>query len=463
MVKAVFKVVLFLAVVFLPIYFLFLAPPPPLPELDHDAWWGPENLKAKQDTSIKTFKVKFDKVLVKDLQDRLKSRRPFPPPLQNVGFEYGFNTNTLETWLQYWAKDYNFAEREAFFNQYPHFKTNIQGLDIHFLRVTPQVPEGVQLVPLLLLHGWPGSVREFYEAIPLLTAVSKDRDFALELIIPSLPGYGYSSPAVRPGMGPSEIALIMKNLMHRLGFKKFYVQGGDWGSLIGSHMSTFFPEEVLGFHSNCIFLMSQKTSLITILGSIYPTLIMDEKYVDRHYPLSEYYSNLIEEMGYMHIQATKPDTVGIALLDSPSGLLAYILEKFSTWTRLDHRSKVDGGLEFRFTKDQLLDNLMMYYAPKSITTSMRLYSEYFNKRGMEMKMDEIPSPVPVWVVQARHELAYLPPWLIRFKFPNLVNATHLDDGGHFLAFETPTPFSEDVLNAITAFRKLQKKESKEEL
>ncbi|KAL0860660.1 hypothetical protein ABMA27_010005 [Loxostege sticticalis] len=459
------KVVLLLPIlaVFVPVYFIFLAPPPPLPELDYDAWWGPENLKTKQDTSIKPFKIKFDNVLVKDLKDRLKIRPTFTPPLQDVAFEYGFNTKTLETWLQYWAKDYNFAEREAFFNQYPHFKTNIQGLDIHFIRVTPQVPQGVQLVPLLLLHGWPGSVREFYEAIPLLTAVSKDRDFALELIIPSIPGYGYSSPAVRPGLGPTEVAVVFRNLMHRLGFKKFFVQGGDWGGIIGAHLTTVFPEEVQGFHSNMAFSMTLKSTLFTWLGAYFPSLVVEEKYADRLYPLSKYYSNLVQESGYLHIQATKPDTVGIALLDSPSGLLAYILEKFSSWTKMDHRSKLDGGLEVKFTKDQLLDNLMLYYAPKSITTSLRLYSEFFNKRGLSMKMDEIPTPVPTWVIQARNELAYLPPWLLKSKFPNLVNATHLDDGGHFLAFEMPKEFSQDVLNAITAFRKLHKSNKKTEL
>ncbi|KAL0811072.1 hypothetical protein ABMA28_010343 [Loxostege sticticalis] len=459
------KVVFLLSIlaVILSVYFLLPSSPPPLPKLDYEAWWGPENLKTKQDTSIKPFKIKFDNALVKELRDRLKLRPTFPPPLQDVGFEYGFNSKTLETWIQYWAKDYNFAEREAFFNQYPHFKTNIQGLDIHFVRVTPQVPKGVQLVPVLLLHGWPGSVREFYEAIPLLTAVSKDRDFALELIIPSLPGYGYSSPAVRPGLGPTEMAIVFQKLMNRLGFKKYYVQGGDWGSVVGSHLTTLFPEEVQGFHANMAFLLTLKPTLYTWLGAFFPSFVVEEKYADRIYPLSEYYSKFLEEFGYFHLQATKPDTIGVALLDSPSGLLAYIVEKFSAWTNLDHRRKVDGGIEIKFTKDQLLDNLMLYYAPKSITTSMRLYSETFNKKIFSKNLDEIPTPVPTWIVQGKHELCYLPPWLLKYKYPNLVNATHLDDGGHFLAFELPKEFSQDLLDAITAFRKLHKNTKKTEL
>ncbi|RVE45004.1 hypothetical protein evm_010322 [Chilo suppressalis] len=448
-------ILLLIAVVaFLPIYLLYLKSPPPLPEVDLNAWWG--HGEPKEDSAIKPYKIKFTESVVKDLKDRLKSRRPFTPPLEGVAFEYGFNTNTLDSWATYWLEKYNFTERENFLNQYPHYKTNIQGLNIHFIRVTPKVPAGKQLVPMLLLHGWPGSVREFYEAIPHLTAVSEDRDFVLELIIPSLPGYGHSEASVRPGLNPLSIAVIFRNLMQRLGFQKYYIQGGDWGSLITSNMATLFPKEVLGYHTNLIFLLTPTVTFFELLGSIYPPLVVDRQLTDRMYPQSEVYSFMLEESGYMHIQATKPDTVGISLLDSPSGLMAYILEKFSTWTRKEHRSKVDGGLEFRFTKDQLIDNLMMYWTTRSITTSMRLYSECFNKKYMALKMDEIPTKVPTWTIQGKNELGYLPPWLIKLKYPNLVKDNPIDDGGHFLALELPQVFSEDVLNAVQAFRQWHK-------
>uniref|UniRef100_A0A2A4K8F5 Epoxide hydrolase n=1 Tax=Heliothis virescens TaxID=7102 RepID=A0A2A4K8F5_HELVI len=452
-----------LAVILVPIYFVFLKGPPPLPDLDYNEWWGPEALKAKQDTSVRPFKVAFDDVAIKDLKDRLKRSRSFTPPLEGVGFEYGFNSGQLDSWLKYWANEYQFKEREKFFNQFPQFKTNIQGLDIHFIRVTPKVPAGVEVVPLLLLHGWPGSVREFYEAIPLITAVSKDRDFAIEVIVPSLPGYGFSDAAVRPGLGAPHVAVVMRNLMHRLGFKQFYVQGGDWGSLIGSCMTTFFPKEVLGYHTNLAMVMSTKATLIELIASVYPSLIVEPELADRMYPMGQRYATLVEEMGYMHIQASKPDTVGVALTDSPAGLLAYILEKFSTWTRHEHRLKVDGALTFRFTKEQLIDNLMMYWASSSITTSMRLYAESFNSKVYGMKLDEIPTPVPVWVSQAKYELAYQPPCILKLKFPNLQGVTVLDDGGHFLAFELPKIFSEDVLKAMGVFRKLSKNNVKTDL
>ncbi|KAH9636567.1 hypothetical protein HF086_017149 [Spodoptera exigua] len=331
-----------LALSIMPVYYLFLKGPPSLPDLDTNEWWGPEKLKEKPDTSIKPFKISFDDMVVKDLKDRLKMSRSFTPPLEGVAFEYGFNTAQLDSWTKYWANEYKFKERETFLNQYPQFKTNIQGLDIHFIRVTPKA-------------------------------------------------------AVRPGLGAPQVAVVMKNLMKRLGYKKFYLQGGDWGSLIGSNMVTLFPD------------------------------------------------------------------VSIGLSDSPTGLLAYILEKFSTWTRPEHRQKPDGGLTFRFSKDQLLDNLMFYWAPKSITTSMRLYSETFNSKVMGMKLDEIPTTAPVWVAQAKYEMAYQPPFLLRLKFKNLVGVTVLDDGGHFLAFELPKVFSEDVLKALGEFRKVAKKNVKTDL
>nr|QOI60666.1 juvenile hormone epoxide hydrolase 2 [Mythimna separata] len=449
--------------IILPVYFFFLKGPPPLPDLDYNEWWGPEHLKEKQDTSVKPFQIAFSELAVKDLKDRLKRSRSFTPALEGIGFEYGFNSAQLDGWLKYWANEYQFKERETFLNQFPQFKTNVQGLDIHFIRVTPKVPAGVEVVPLLLLHGWPGSVREFYEAIPLLTAVSKERDFAIEVIVPSLPGYGFSDAAIRPGLGTAQIGVVMRNLMHRLGYKKFYVQGGDWGGLIGSNMATFFPKEVLGFHTNIAMTMSPAATLLEFIGSLYPPLIVDPELADRLYPLKKRFAFILEETGYLHIQASKPDTVGIALSDSPAGLLAYILEKFSTWTRPEFRSKVDGGLDFRFTKDQLIDNLMMYWATGSITTSMRLYSENFNSKVMGWKLDEIPTPVPVWALQAKYELAYQPPCIVKFKFPNLVGTTVLDDGGHFVAFELPKPFSEDVIKAIGEFRKVAKKSQKTDL
>ncbi|KAM3958015.1 juvenile hormone epoxide hydrolase-like [Aphomia sociella] len=445
-----------LVVIAYPVYILHFKSPPPLPDLDYNAWWGPAELKSKQDISIRPFKINFTESMINDLKTRLKGHRTFTPPLEGVGFEYGFNTKSLDSWIRYWAEEYPFSEREKFINQFPQYKTNVQGLDIHFVRVKPQVPPTVEVVPLLLLHGWPSSVLEFYSVAPLLTALSKDRDFALELIIPSLPGYGYSDAAVRPGLGATEVAVVLRNLMHRLGHKRFYIQGGDWGGIICSFMATLFPKEVLGFHTNFGLTTDKRAFMLQTLIAIYPSLFMDSELVDRLYPLTKTLSFLIEESGYLHIQATKPDTLGVALTDSPAGLLAYILEKTSTATRPSYRQLVDGGLNKDFTREHLIDNLMVYWSSGSITSSLRLYAESFCKKQFSLNIAQIPTSVPTWVIQAKYEIAYQPPIVLKIKYHNLINVNPIHIGGHFLASQLPQVFADDLLNAMSTFRSLNK-------
>ncbi|GBP32301.1 Juvenile hormone epoxide hydrolase [Eumeta japonica] len=436
--------------------------PPKPPVLDVDEWWGPDHLKTARDESIKPFKVVFKPDMIKDLKDRLSRARKWTPPLEGVAFEYGFNSKSLEKVLQYWKDSYQFEAREKYLNTYPQFTTFIQGLNIHFIRVKPDATQGVEVVPLLLLHGWPGSVREFYELIPLLTKQRPGRNFVFEVVIPSLPGYGFSDAAVRPGLATPQMAVIMRNLMRRLGHKKFYVQGGDWGSIIVSNMATLFPEDILGHHTNMPFVRQSCTMLRTLIGSVFPSFVVEEKYAERMYPLSKHYSFLLEETGYFHLQATKPDTVGVALTDSPAGLAAYILEKFSTWTVFENKHLPDGGLTKKFTLDQLIDNLMIYWSTSSITTAMRLYSEDFSIKRRSMNLENIPSHVPTWALQARYELSFHPPSLLKYKYPNLINVTVLDDGGHFLAFEMPAVVADDVFNAVSAFRDWHKNKAQEE-
>ncbi|KAJ0171963.1 hypothetical protein K1T71_012726 [Dendrolimus kikuchii] len=437
--------------------------PGPLPKLDPEEWWGPKELKSKHDKSIRAFTVKFDEAMIKDLKDRIKNSRPFTKPLEGVAFQYGFNTDLIQGWLKYWSEKYPFADREKFLNQFPQYKTNIQGLDIHFIRVKPQVTAGVEILPILMIHGWPGSVREFYEAIPLLTKQTPGYDFAFEVIVPSLPGYGFSDPAVRPGLAAPQTAVIFRTLMHRLGHKKFYVQGGDWGASVASHISTLFPDDILGHHTNMAFVTTNCGFIKTLVGAFIPSLIIDSHLADRMYPLTSFFAYVLEEFGYFHLQATKPDTVGVALTDSPAGLLAYILEKFSTWTRREHKLQQDGGLGFRFTKDQLLDNLMIYWSTNSITTSMRYYAENMSSRTRQLNIDKYKSPVPTWALQAKEELFYQSPSILRTKYPNLLNVTVLDEGGHFLAFELPKVLVEDVFRAVKAFREWRQGNQKTEL
>ena len=167
------------------------------------------------------------------------------PALEGIGFQYGFHAEVIKKVRDYWLNKYNWREQEAYLNTFPHFKTNIGGLDIHFIHSKPskKLATSKKVLPLLCLHGWPGSFVEFTKMIPLLTQDSPDYDFVFEVVVPSLPGYGFSDPAKKAGLGPAEMGLIFDRLMKRLGYDRYYVQGGDWGSLIGTNMATLFPHK----------------------------------------------------------------------------------------------------------------------------------------------------------------------------------------------------------------------------
>lgn len=237
--------------------------------------------------------------------------RDLQTPLEGIQQQYGINTNLLKEILNFWKTKYNWKEREQFLNQYPQFKTNIQGLDIHYLHVKPKkVDAGVKVLPLLLLHGWPGSVREYYEMIPLLTTRQTGNNFVFELIVPSLPGYGFSQGASKTGLGATHMAVVFKNLMERIGFKKYYVGGGDWGSLITANMGRLYPDRVLGVHNTMCNVNTPLSTLKTFLFSFYPSAVVDKGFENKLYPFCNAFSFLLSESGYMHLQATKPDTVG---------------------------------------------------------------------------------------------------------------------------------------------------------
>ncbi|KAK3876971.1 hypothetical protein Pcinc_018280 [Petrolisthes cinctipes] len=361
---------------------------PPLPTLDPNPWWGPGEPK-EDNVAITQFKINVPEKDLKDLKDRLALPLRLTPALEGTNFTYGFNSDTLSRIVTYWTKKYDWRKREALLNKYPQYKTQIEGLDIHFLRATAgdtsggARKKGVKVVPLLLVHGWPGSVVEFYSILPLLTTPREGSSVVFEVICPSIPGYGFSQGSSKPGLGSLQTAQIFLKLMKRLGFDQFYAQGGDWGSLIVTDLATLYPHNVLGVHMNMLGGNTPTGNLKMWLGSLLPSgLLVPESDQHHLYPLSSFYSRLMLESGYAHIQATKPDTIGAVLDQNPVALATYILEKFSTWTNRDNPNKPDGGLlskTFPFTMDSLLDNICVYWFTGSITTSVRFYAENMNK------------------------------------------------------------------------------------
>ncbi|CAG5080810.1 Similar to EH2: Juvenile hormone epoxide hydrolase 2 (Ctenocephalides felis) [Cotesia congregata] len=414
-----------------------------VPELPN-TWWGPGTENLQTDKTVRQFEILFTKAQVNDLKSRLKNTRDLAPPLKGTGWSYGTNGTFLKkNIVDYWLNKYDFKKRLAYLNKYDQFKTNIQGLDIHFIHVKPKNTQGKNVLPLLILHGWPGSVREFYELIPMLTSPQADHDFVFEVIAPSLPGFGFSSSAVRPGLGAKEMAVVMMNLMRRLSFDKFYTQGGDWGAKICGQMATLFPEHLLGIHLNYCYLAEWKSVFKIFLYSFFPSLLLPKE--DHHllYPMKKHFFKTLLETGYLHIQATKPDTVGIGLSDSPAALAGYVLEKFSYGTNPSYQSKDDGGIYEKFTPDTLIDNLMIYWISNSITTSMRLYAESLNSFS---RLSELswPIKVPTACAQFPHELFYYPPKLLQDKYLNLIQVTRMPRGGHFPALEEPKLLSDDI-------------------
>jgi juvenile hormone epoxide hydrolase len=447
---------------------LAILPPPffygvlrdePAPELPN-YFWGPKSKEGlKEDTSIRPFKINIDEKVLTDLKTRLKLETSvegnrLTPPLEEIGFQYGFNTDFLKSVTQHWLNKYDWRAREKELNKYPQFKTTIAGIEIHFQHVKSNGQKKYKTTrPLLLLHGWPGSFVEFQKVIPMLTD-PKDSDINFELIIPSLPGYGFSERSHKTGLGTAQTGQIFLKLMKRLGHEIFYVQGGDWGAFIATDMSALYPKNVVAVHMNMCTSAHSRTNVRILLASFYPTLFMDQIEADKSYPMSKFWSNILEETGYMHIQSTKPDTVGVALSHSPSGLAAYILEKFSTWTNLKWKAEKNGGLVPYYDLDNLLDNVMVYWVSGSIVSSMRLYSEAFSKARMDLKLDNVPVKVPTGCLASPHEFfAGQSEWLLQDKFPQLLHFTHGEKGGHFSAFEVPDVFAKDVVKFFSDIEK----------
>ncbi|XP_034826559.1 juvenile hormone epoxide hydrolase-like [Maniola hyperantus] len=422
---------------------------PVLPKFDLNLWWGPNNTKV-QDNSIRPYRIVLSDSMQENLRRKFESyRRAIRIKSFNESSEYGINSDVLGQIFAHWQFKYNYRERARYLNKYNHFKTNVQGLDIHFIRVKPDITDNVKVLPLLLLHGWPSSVKDFYDIIPLLTSPRPGHNFVFEIIAPSLPGFTYSQGAVRPGLTTYQIAIIMRNLMEKIGFKQFYIHGQDIGSTIGSHIATIFPKQVLGFHTSTPVNYSKLAQLTLIVGAIFPTYTAGDL-ADKVYPLKDKLNYFLEESGYLHLQSTKPDTVGIALQDSPLGLGAYIIEKYLLFTNPNNKNIQDGGLS-TFNKTDLLDNVLMYWTTGSITTSLRLYKEVITSHDTEEALTRIPTPVPTWGLRTKYDLIHQPDFILRWKYPNLVGVTNVDVGGHFASFEKPNEVADDIYKAVKNF------------
>ncbi|GCC37381.1 epoxide hydrolase 1-like isoform X1 [Chiloscyllium punctatum] len=440
-------------------YFFFHENSKTIPE--GDGWWGAgERQDIQDDETIRPFTIETSEEMIQDLHYRLDHTR-FTPPLEDSRFHYGFNSSYLRKVVSYWRKDYNWKKQLEFLNQFPHFRTRIEGIDIHFVHVKPpHLPQGQTAIPLMMIHGWPGSFYEFYKIIPQLIDPANhgwSQQETFEVICPSIPGYGFSEAPCKIGFDSIAAARVFCKLMRRLGFDRFYVQGGDWGSLIATNMAQMKPENVKGIHLNFfpISRMGLKTLPSLLLGQYAPSLVgFTQTDIERMYPFVEKtVYDLLKESGYMHIQGTKPDSPGCALNDSPVGLAAYILEKYSTWTNKDFRELEDGGLTRKFSLDELLTNVMIYWVSGSITSSMRLYKENLGINFRNRVDAKIGVYVPTGLAAFPNELVHVPLVWARQKYKKIVTFSYMSRGGHFAAFEEPYLLAEDLRNFVQTVKK----------
>ncbi|XP_076018432.1 epoxide hydrolase 1 [Genypterus blacodes] len=413
-----------------------------------EGWWGAGEKPLSEDDQIYPFKVQTSDEEIEDLHERIDRTR-YTDPLEDSNFQYGFNSIHLKKVVSYWRHEFDWKKQVDLLNKYPHFKTKIEGLDVHFINVRPPHREGQKVLPLMLVHGWPGSFYEFYKILALLT--EGQDGIAFEVICPSIPGYGFSQAPCKQGFDSLAAARIFLTLMERLGFSQFYLQGGDWGSLITTNMAQMKPQCVNGLHLNMISpKLGLKGLLSVMIGRYLPFLVgFCREDIHRLYPYVERNVwEILRESGYLHIQATKPDTAGCGLNDSPVGLAAYILEKFSTWTDLKNRDMMDGGLTRKFSLDDLLTIVTIYWTTCSIVSSMRFYKENLKSKPDKRVDAKVKVFVPTGLAAFPGELMHCPRSLAKFRYQNIYSYSFLPRGGHFAAFEEPQLLANDLIQFV---------------
>jgi microsomal epoxide hydrolase len=366
-----------------------------------------------------------DNVLT-DLRDRLGQAR-FPDQLDGAGWDYGTELDYLKTLCAYWRDAFDWRAQEAALNAFDQFTLPIDGIDMHFIH---QRSKHADATPIVITHGWPGSVFEFMKIIRPLTepeAHGGEAGDAFHVVCPSIPGYGFSSAPTTPGFGVKQAAELQIKLMQALGYDRYIAQGGDWGAPISAWMASLDPDHCSGVHLNMpIAKRPQGVPREKLAEGLTETEVAR---------LAESYVFQKTETGYFRIQATKPQTLGYPLNDSPVGLAAWIVEKFHTW------SDCNGEVESRFTKDELLANITLYWVTGTITSSMRMYYET-TKAGHAGPPDDYVE-TPTAVANFPKELGHPPRAWVENHF-NVVQWTDMPRGGHFAAMEEPALLVEDV-------------------
>ena len=374
---------------------------------------------------VHPFTIDVADAVLDDLRQRLTNTR-WPEAETVDDWSQGTPLSYAQELCEYWANTYDWSDRQARLNRFDQFTTEIDGLDVHFIH---QRSPHDDALPLVLSHGWPGSIVEFHKVIEPLTnptAFGGDAADAFHVVAPSLPGYGFSGKPAETGWGVERIGSAFFELMSRLGYDRYVAQGGDWGSAITSVIGALDPEHCAAIH-------------LTLAMSARPKLDGELTPAEQHaLERIKFYADW--DSGYSKQQSTRPQTLGYGLVDSPAAQAAWIVEKFWAWT--DN----DGHPEDVLTRDELLDNIMLYWINGNGASSGRLYWESFSKRQpLEVKVPvgfasfpgEVVPPIRSWVEPV---------------YENLVHWADYDKGGHFAAFEVPDTFVAELRTYFRQFR-----------
>ena len=374
------------------------------------------------DPTVRPFVIRATDVELDALQQRLAATR-WPEAETPSDWTQGLPLAYAQELCAYWQHEYQWRERETYFNGFPQFLTELDGLDIHFIHV--QSAEA-QARPLLMTHGWPGSVVEFHKVIgPLVDPVAYggQAEDAFHVVCPSLPGYGFSAKPTQTGWGVERIATEWDTLMQRLGYSRYFAQGGDWGSAVTTAIGLQNLGQCAGIHINMPNAGAPKDALTNPDDKDKAALAGARYYAEWG-------------AGYSKQQSTRPQTLGYGLVDSPMGQAAWIIEKFFEWT------DCQGHPENALSRQELIDNVMFYWLPGTGASSARLYWESFGTAfgGGADRQVTLPTGCSIFP----KEIVATPRRWAEQRYPNIVYWNELNQGGHFAAFEQPTLFVQEL-------------------
>jgi pimeloyl-ACP methyl ester carboxylesterase len=402
---------------------------------------SPKKRTASGGDAIRPFRVEIPEAALVDLRRRVNATRW--PDKETVNDQsQGVQLAKLQALVSYWGKEYDWRKVEAKLNSLPQFVTEIDGLDIHFIHVKSK---HANALPLLITHGWPGSVLELVKAIGPLTdptAHGGRAEDAFDVVIPSMPGYGFSERPMSIGWGPDRMGKAWDVLMKRVGYDHYVSQGGDWGSVVADAMARQAPKGLRGIHVNMPATVPADVAKSMNAGDPAPAGLSPEE-KSAYESLSTFFK---KNAGYGVMMVTRPQTVGYALTDSPVGLAAWMYDKFSQWTYSG------GEPERSLTKDEMLDGISLYWLTNTAISSAQLYWENNtnNFNSVEQRTREIALPVAVTVFPG--EIYQAPKTWTERAYSNLIYFNEVDKGGHFAAWEEPELFAKELRAAFKSLR-----------